>query len=123
MALSEMIKAQKGTLVKYFSLPQWNNMNKELVNHGWVMVGETPNSNPDIPEEIINFKKLQTEKAKEIELQQEKEANTEDHIYTEEVPGFEEKAEIKPEIEEKAKKEVFKKKGGRPKRNNYANKK
>jgi predicted alternative tryptophan synthase beta-subunit len=82
------IRAQKEEMIKLFSEAQWNNMNIELPSHGWVLIGETPNSNPDIPEEIINFKKLKQETKKEPII----------------------------EVPETVKEEVVKKRSGRPKK-------
>ena len=125
----EIVRAQKGELIKNFTRTQWDNMNKEMVNHKWVLIGATPNSNPDIPQEIIDFKKLKIEKAKE-------EVKVEE-VKTDEVPGFEEvKVELVKELvdkdvevltesyEKQVKKAVVKKKSGRPaKKKNNADKK
>jgi len=94
----ETIKAQKGTLVKYFKKAQWDNMCRDFPSHGYVMIGETPNTNNDVPEEILNHRAELKIKSLAVK---------------EEVPGFE--AEEKVE-ENKVEKPVKKTR----KRKNYA---
>lgn len=108
--MENRIKAQKGQIIKYFSATQWKNMNEEIKNHGWVIIGETPNSNPDVPEEILNHRM----KIKSLEVKKEPEVKEEIQEPKQEVPGFEENI-----IDEQPKE---KKKRG-PKSNKYANKK
>lgn len=97
----ELIKARKKSLIRIFSRTQWENMNRELPEHGWSLVGNDPISYTDIPQEILKFKEDKIKKLKNEDI--EKEVQTEKGN-EEVVPGFEEE---KP-------KNIIKKKGGRP---------